>query len=88
MAIGRAQQMQQSITLSLRELARYLALRPDLSDIAALCADAHRPPRPNQQLARIMAYYGFEAGSDPEHFSIGERMQQRFGGAAEPAAVA
>jgi hypothetical protein len=60
--IGWARRMQAAIALSLRELARYLAARPDCGDIAVICADVPSATgRQRQQLARIMTHYGFEA---------------------------
>ena len=37
--IGWARQMQRAIDTSLSELARYLASRPDLGEVAVICAD-------------------------------------------------
>jgi len=77
--IGWARQMQRAIATSLRELARYLATRPDLSDVAAVCADVPSGTQTqSEQLARIMARYGFEAKVEPAHMPIGERLH-RFG---------
>jgi len=75
--IGWARQMQRAIATSLRELASYLASRPDLGDIAAVCADAPSGTRTqSEQLARIMARYGFEAVVEREHLPIGERLRR------------
>ena len=71
--IGWARQLQQGIAISLRELVHYLSLRPDLRDIAVICANA-----PSSKLARVMAYYGFEAITEDERLPIGERIH-RFG---------
>jgi YkoP domain len=77
--IGWARQMQQGIAISLRELARYLSSRPDLHDILVIGADAPSATRAqSQQLARVMAYYGFEAITEHERLPIGGRMH-RFG---------
>ncbi len=77
--IGWARRMQRAIEISLRELARYLASRPDLADIAVICGEAPSGTR-NQsaQLARVMAHYGFEALPEPARLPIGERLH-RFG---------
>lgn len=78
-SIAWARRMQRAIADALRELARYLASRPDLGDIAAICADASTATRTQSgQLARIMAYYGFEAIIERERLPIGERLR-RFG---------
>lgn len=75
--IAWARQMQQAIAASLQELARYLASKPDLADIAVICADLPSGTRTqSEQLARIMARYGFEAIADPEHLAIGERLHR------------
>src|SRR5260370_20961166 len=51
----------------------YLSSRPDLRDVAVICANA-----PSSKLARIMARYGFEAIAEDERLPIGERIH-RFG---------
>jgi hypothetical protein len=46
---------------SLRELAGYLAVRPDLADIAAICADMRfNGHSQSGQPARLLGRYGFE----------------------------
>jgi len=77
--IGWARQMQRAIVISLRELARYLASRPELADIAAISGEAPSGTRAqSEQLARIMARYGFETLAEPARLPIGERLH-RFG---------
>jgi hypothetical protein len=77
--IGWARQMQRAMAASLRELARYLATRPDLGDIAVIGAEVPSGTKTqSEQLARIMARYGFEAVVDPEHPPLRERLH-RFG---------
>jgi YkoP domain len=77
--IGWARQAQRAIALSLRELADYLSSRPDLRDIAVICADATSGTKSQtRQLARIMGYYGFETIIEHGRLPIGERMH-RFG---------
>jgi hypothetical protein len=79
MTIGWARQMTHSLDISLRELARYLAAKPDLSDVAVIRADAVATMgRESGQLTRIMARYGFEAIARPEQLPIAERLH-RFG---------
>jgi hypothetical protein len=75
--IGWARRMQAAIALSLRELARYLAARPDCGDIGVICADVPSATgRQRQQLARIMAHYGFEAAPKRERLPLGERLHR------------
>ncbi len=77
--IGWARRMQRAIAISLHELARYLAEQPGLADVAIVCADVPSATRSQSgQLARIMAYYGFETIAAPEHLSFAERLH-RFG---------
>jgi hypothetical protein len=77
--IAWARRMQRAIALSLHELARYLAQRPDLADVAVICGDVPSATKSQSgQLARIMAYYGFETIADPERLRFGERLH-RFG---------
>jgi hypothetical protein len=50
---------------SLRELARYLAERSDLANIAVICGDMRLgTAEQSEQLVRIVARYGFEAAAD------------------------
>ncbi len=71
--IGWARQMQRAIAQSLGELARYLAERPELGDVAMVWADVPSATRARSaQLARIMGYYGFEATLAPPRESIGD----------------
>jgi len=77
--IGWARQMQRAMLTSLRELARFLAARPDLCDIAVIAGNAPSGTTDQrEQLARIMARFGFEAIIAPEHLPIRERFH-RFG---------
>ncbi|MGA8613361.1 MAG: hypothetical protein WB760_17000 [Xanthobacteraceae bacterium] len=71
--------IQQNIATSLRELAHYLASRPDLHDVNVICADVPSGTRgQSQQVARIMGYIGFEVFTAHEPLSVGERIH-RFG---------
>jgi|SRR5579883_1137076 hypothetical protein len=75
--IAWARQMQQGIAISLRELATFFSLRPDLDDVAAVCADAPSGTRSQvAQLARIMGRYGFEALAEVEPLPILERLHR------------
>ncbi len=77
--IAWARQMQQAIATSLAALARYLVSRPELSDIAVVYGDVPSGTRAqSEQLARIMAHYGFETIAEPERLPIAERVH-RFG---------
>jgi hypothetical protein len=77
--IGWARRMQRAIAVSLCEITRYLAERPDLADIAVICGDVPSATRSQTgQLARIMAYYGFETIAETAPLALGERLH-RFG---------
>ena len=72
--IGWARHMQQVMALSLGELARYLETRPDFGDITVI--DARAPTATSaqtDQLARIMARFGFETLPEPESLGIVDR---------------
>ena len=74
-----ARQMQHGIAASLRELAKYLASRPELRDIAVIWTNVPCGTQSQaHQLAHIMAYYGFETILDEEPLRLGERLH-RFG---------
>ena len=75
--IAWARRMQRAIALSLRDLARYLAGRPDLADIAVICGHAPSATKSQSgQLTRIMAYYGFESIAESEPLPPGERLHR------------
>jgi hypothetical protein len=77
--IGWARRMQRAIAISLYELARFLAGRPDLADITIICGEVPSATESQSgQLARIMAYYGFETIADPKRLPVVERLH-RFG---------
>jgi hypothetical protein len=74
-----ARGVQQSALTSLRELALYLASRPDLRDVNVICADApFGTLAQSRQVARMMGYFGFEVFAAHEPLSVGERIH-RFG---------
>lgn len=74
-----ARQMQHGMALSLRELASYLALRPEFADVVAICADVPCGTQSQaHQLSAIMAHYGFETIPADEPAPLGERLN-RFG---------
>lgn len=76
-SIAWARQMQQAIANSLRDLAAYLATRPDLSDVNVICGDVPTATRSqSDQLARIMSRYGFEAIAEPGRLSVSERLHR------------
>lgn len=75
--IGWARQMQRAMATSLRELARYLASRSDLGDIAVISGDAPSATTvQREQLARIMERFGFEAVVEPEDLPLRERLHR------------
>jgi len=74
-----ARQMQRSISTSLRELARYLLLRAELSDVCVICGDVPSATRAQwRQIEDIMGYYGFETVMEAERLPLRERIH-RFG---------
>ncbi len=74
-----ARQMQSGIAISLRELARYVASEPDLGDVGVVCGDVPCGTQSQaEQIAHIMAYYGFETIFEEEPLPLGERLH-RFG---------
>jgi len=75
--IAWARRMQRAIGLSLHELARYLAERPDLADIAVISGLVPSATKSQSgQLARIMAYYGFETIPEPHPLPLRERLHR------------
>lgn len=74
-----ARRLQKSISISLRELARYLSSRRDLYDIRVICGDVPSGTKSqSRQIAHIMAYYGFEARDETERLPLREHIH-RFG---------
>ena len=72
-----ARQMNRCLDLSLRELARHLAGRGDLDDVAAIRADMGFGTADQlRQLARIAGRYGFEAVADRRELSKGRRLHR------------
>lgn len=60
-----ARKVDRAMDISLRELACYLAAQPHLRDIAAICGNMPVIGSTQaEQLARILARYGFEAAVD------------------------
>jgi hypothetical protein len=77
--IAWARRMQKAIGGSLEELSRYLAAQPDLADIAVICGHVPSGTKSQSgQIARIMAYYGFETIPETEPLPLAERLH-RFG---------
>ncbi len=75
--IAWARQLQQCIATSLRELTLYLSSRPDLRDVALICADVPSATREQRaQIARIMAYYGFETIAEQERLPLHEGLHR------------
>ena len=74
-----ARQMQRGMAIALRELAKYLAARPELGDVAAICADVPCGTQAQaHQLSYIMAHYGFETIPEHDPVPLRERLH-RFG---------
>ena len=77
--IGWGRRMRRAIATSLHELASFLATRPEFNDVSIISAHAPSGTKnQTEQLARIMARYGFEAIVQSGQMSIGERLH-RFG---------
>jgi hypothetical protein len=75
--IAWARQMQRAMALSLRELAAFLAARPELDDVTVVCAEAPSGTKTqSEQLGRIMARYGFEAVIESGRLPLGERLHR------------
>lgn len=74
--LGWAGQVRRGIDLSLRELGRHLAVRPDLGDVRAVrvCLSAEATG-PSGRLVRLMMRFGFEA-MEAQISSLAERMHQ------------
>lgn len=72
-----ARQLQKGISISLRELARYLSSRPDLKDVRVVCGDVPSATKAQwQQIEYIMGYYGFETIMSPERLPLRERIHR------------
>jgi len=72
-----ARQMRKSISISLRELARYLSSRPDLNDVGLVCGDVPSATRSQrQQIEYIMAHFGFETVMGSERLLLHERIHR------------
>jgi hypothetical protein len=75
--IGWARGVRQDAVTSLRELAHYLASRPDLHDVNVICADLPSGTEAqSRQVERIMEYFGFEVFNGHEPLSVGERIHR------------
>jgi hypothetical protein len=78
-SIAWARQMHLRFRNSLRELARYLASRPDLDDVAIIrCNMGLGVPEQSAQVVRLIARYGFEQAPGGAAATMGERLR-RFG---------
>lgn len=74
-----ARQMQQGMAIALRELAKYLAARSELADVAVICADVPCGTQAQaHQLSTIMGYYGFETIPEEQPVPLREQLH-RFG---------
>jgi len=74
-----AREAQQAIAISLHQLAQYLSSQPELRTVNVICAEVPSGTKAQSpQVARIMAYFAFEAHPEREQLSIGERIH-RFG---------
>ena len=72
-----ARRMNRALELSLRELALYLAARPNLISVAALRANlTFGSAEQTQQITRIAARYGFEGAGPAEPRTMAERLHR------------
>jgi hypothetical protein len=70
-----ARRMSECLHRSLRELARYLRERPDLSDVVAIRANmSFGTAEQTAQLVRLASRYGFETVAGPEIRTAGQRL--------------
>jgi hypothetical protein len=78
-SIAWARQMHVRFQQSLRQLARYLAVRPDLEDACVVrCTLMFAGPERDSQMIRLLGRYGFELVPDASPPTLGERAR-RFG---------
>ncbi|MFZ0728768.1 MAG: hypothetical protein WAM51_01435 [Methylovirgula sp.] len=72
-----ARQMNRCFADSLRELAAYLAARPEFDDVGAIRINTSLGPTARgDQIARIVAPYGFARVSVPRPRTLAERMRR------------
>lgn len=70
-----ARRVDRAFAISLRELEAYLARRPDLNDVVAICGNmGFSPPARSAQLARYVARFGFERVASPSSPSLRRQM--------------
>ena len=78
-SIAWARQMHVCFQQSLRQLARYLAVRPDLEDACVMrCTLMFAGPERDSQMIRLLGRYGFEPVPGDSPPTLGERAR-RFG---------
>jgi hypothetical protein len=78
-SIAWARQMHVCFQQSLRQLARYLAVRPDLEDACLVrCTLMFAGPERDSQMIRLLGRYGFEPVPGDSPPTLGERAR-RFG---------
>jgi len=76
-SIAWARQMSLCFQHSLRQLARYLTLRPDLDDISLLrCTMGFAGRERNDQMVRLIRRYGFEFVPPATTMTLGERARR------------
>jgi hypothetical protein len=75
--LGWARQMNRCFAESLRELVTYLARRPELDDVRMIRANISLGAASRcDQIARIVARYGFERVATPQPRKLAERMHR------------
>ena len=76
-SIAWARQMSLCFQHSLRQLARYLATRPDLDDISLVrCTMEFAGQERNDQMVRLIGRYGFEFVAPTTTVTMGERARR------------
>jgi hypothetical protein len=76
-SIAWALQMNACFRFSLEQLARYLARRPDLDDVALIrCNMAFGGPERNAQMVRLISRYGFELVPAATAVTLAERARR------------
>jgi YkoP domain len=70
-----ARRVDRAFDISLRELSDYLAARPDLGDVVAICGNmGFSPAARSKQLARYVGRFGFERVAAPRAASLRQHM--------------
>jgi hypothetical protein len=75
--LGWARRMSETFTLSLQELARHLAARSDMDDVAAVRLDAALGTTARSgQISRILSRFGFQVAPPQDSPSLADRIHR------------